>query len=220
MPSPPPDPPAACHSSGAKGSGGDLADQARLGIVARVGGVQPFLVGEQHQQVGLDQVGDQRGQVVVVAKADFLGRHGVVFVDDRDHALVEQGFERVARVEIAAAVGQIGAGEQHLGHARAVDGEILLVDGHQARLADGGQHLLGGQMLGQGGEAQRLAPGGDRPRRNQHHLADPRLARRSPGAPGRPAAGADRFFSPPVRVEVPSLITICSAVGMDTSILP
>src|SRR5690606_39642159 len=40
-------------------------------------------VGQQHQQVGADQVGDEGGEPVVVAEADLVGGDGVVLVDDR-----------------------------------------------------------------------------------------------------------------------------------------
>ena len=148
-----------------------LADQASGRVLARIGGVQPFLVGQQHQQVRLHQVGDLGRQVVVVANADFFGGDGVVFIDNRHHLLLEKGIQGVARVQVARPVGKIGAGEQHLGDAGIVDGEDLLVHSHQARLADRGQHLLGGQVLGQGRKAQHFTPGSHRPGRDQYHLA-------------------------------------------------
>ena len=54
------------------------------GVEPGVGGEQAGRVGEQHQQVGADQVGDERGQAVVVAEADLVVGDGVVLVDDRD----------------------------------------------------------------------------------------------------------------------------------------
>ena len=60
-----------------------LFDQRRLGVAPGVGGQQARRVGEQHEELRADQVGDQRGQPVVVAEADLLVGHGVVLVDDR-----------------------------------------------------------------------------------------------------------------------------------------
>ena len=40
------------------------------GIAARIGGVEPVDVGQQHQRVGADHLRDARGQPVVVAEAD------------------------------------------------------------------------------------------------------------------------------------------------------
>src|SRR6266542_1714771 len=47
----------------------------------RVAGVQAVHIGQQHQQVGVDEHGDERGYTVVVAEADLLGRDRVVLVD-------------------------------------------------------------------------------------------------------------------------------------------
>ena len=53
------------------------------GIVARVARVEPVDVGEEHEEVGVDQARHQRGEVVVVADLDLLDRHRVVLVDHR-----------------------------------------------------------------------------------------------------------------------------------------
>ncbi len=60
---------------------------ARTPGVAVVEGVD---VGEQDHRVGVGQMGDQRGEAVVVAEADLVGGHGVVLVDDRDDAQLQQ----------------------------------------------------------------------------------------------------------------------------------
>ena len=52
--------------------------------------VEPVDVGEQHQQIGADHGRDAGGQAVVVAVADLAGRDGVVLVDDRHRAHVEE----------------------------------------------------------------------------------------------------------------------------------
>ncbi len=150
---------------------GNLVDKDRVRIGAGVGGVEPHLVGEEQQQVGVDEVGHQRRKVVVVAHPDLLGGDGVVFVDDRNRALVQQRGERVARVQVAAAVGQVRAGEENLGDGQGVQAEDLLVERHQPRLADRRQHLLGGQPFGELGEAQPLAAGRHRAGGDQQHLA-------------------------------------------------
>ena len=48
-----------------------------------------------NQQVGLDQVGDQGAQRVVVAEPDLVGGDRVVLVDDRDDVVLDQLFECV-----------------------------------------------------------------------------------------------------------------------------
>ena len=61
-----------------------LAHERRRGILARIGAIEALLIGEQHQDIGLDEVCDESAERIVVTKADFIGRHGVVFVDDGD----------------------------------------------------------------------------------------------------------------------------------------
>src|SRR5439155_9344141 len=80
-------------------------------------------------------------EVVVVAEAKLLDRHGVVLVDDRHDAEVEERPQRVPRVEVAPAVGQVGMRQQHLGHVAAVRLEGALVRCHEADLTDGGRRL-------------------------------------------------------------------------------
>jgi len=50
--------------------------------------------------------------VVVVAEADFGDADGIVLVDDRQTAPLEESEEGVAGVEIAGAVVEIAGGEQ------------------------------------------------------------------------------------------------------------
>ena len=61
----------------------DLLDERGRRVEAGIGGEQPRRVGEQHQQVGADEVGDEGGDAVVVAEADLVVGDGVVLVDDR-----------------------------------------------------------------------------------------------------------------------------------------
>jgi hypothetical protein len=71
-----------------------LIDQAGIGVPARVAVEETILVGEQDQQIRLDQVGDQGGQGVVVAEAQLVGGNRVVLVDDRDDPQPQQGAQR------------------------------------------------------------------------------------------------------------------------------
>jgi hypothetical protein len=59
-------------------------DEAGVGVLARIGRVQALLVGQDDQGIGLDQVGHQGAQRVVVAELDLVVDDGVVLVDDRD----------------------------------------------------------------------------------------------------------------------------------------
>jgi hypothetical protein len=84
--------------------GGHLLDQRGRGVEARVGGQQPFGVGQQHEVRGPDQVRHQRGQPIVVTEADLLVGDGVVLVDDRHDVKAPQRLEGPSRVEVLAAV--------------------------------------------------------------------------------------------------------------------
>src|SRR5207302_9261603 len=68
----------------------DLLDQRGLFVETRVGGEHPGCVGEEDENVGVDEVGDEGGQPVIVTEADLVVGHGVVLVDDRYHAEVQQ----------------------------------------------------------------------------------------------------------------------------------
>ena len=67
-----------------------LLDQRGALVDAGVGREQPGGVGQQDEQVGLEQVRHQGGQAVVVPEADLVVGHGVVLVDHRDDAQAEQ----------------------------------------------------------------------------------------------------------------------------------
>ena len=72
-----------------------------------IAGVEPVHVGEQDQEVGVDQMRDEGGEIVVVADLDLVHGHRVVLVDDGQDAEVEEREERVARVEVARAIADV-----------------------------------------------------------------------------------------------------------------
>ena len=71
-------------------------------------------LGQQHEQPRPQQNGDLRGQRVVVAEGDLVGRGRVVLVHDRHHAELEQRGQGVARVDVRGALADIRGGEQDL----------------------------------------------------------------------------------------------------------
>ena len=62
---------------------GDLLDELGGGVDARVRGVEPVGVRQQDEQLGADEHRHLRGQEVVVAERDLVGRGRVVLVDHR-----------------------------------------------------------------------------------------------------------------------------------------
>ncbi len=143
----------------------------RRWVLARVGGVQPTLIGQDDEQISLDQVGHQRAQRVVVAKLDFVVDDGVVFVDDRHHPQPQQRQQRRAGVQVPLAVGQVGVRQQHLRAAHAVGAQLRLVHLGQPHLPYRGRRLQLVHFFGARGPAQALHALGDRPAADHDDLA-------------------------------------------------
>ena len=116
-----------------------VSNQLRVRVATRIAGIETVGRREQDQQVGVDELRDQGRQGVVVAKPQLLRRHHVVLVRDRQHALVQQAGEGVARVEKPVARGQVGAGHQGQRHGDVVRREHGAVAGDERRLSHGGQ---------------------------------------------------------------------------------
>ena len=157
---------------------GHLGDQAGAGVAAGVGAVEAGNIGEDEQRVGVDEAGDEGGEIIVVADADLGSDDGIVLVDNRHNVALQAEGERVAGVEVAPPVAQVVAGEQGLGHLEAIELEELLVEMHQAALADGGEHLFEGHAgaglgLRRGSEA--LAAGGHGAGGDEQHLDTARV---------------------------------------------
>ena len=70
---------------------------------------------------GVDQVGDQRGEAVVVAEADLVVGDGVVLVDHGNDAEVEQAQDRPACMQVLLAHTEVERREQHLARRRPRD---------------------------------------------------------------------------------------------------
>ena len=131
-----------------------------------IGGVETIDIGEQHEAVGARHLRDARGKPVVVAVADLGGRHGVVLVDDRDRAELEQRIERAARVQVATALFGVAEGQQHLRDGAVVLLEHFLPCVREADLANGRRRLafLELELAGREPElapAERDGAGGD-----------------------------------------------------------
>ena len=93
--------------------------------------VERVHVGEEHQSVGDYDVGDQCGESVVVSETDFVGREGIVFVDDRHHAEVKQTVQRAFHIAVLGGTNRIFGSDQNLADANTESTERSLVAGHQ-----------------------------------------------------------------------------------------
>jgi hypothetical protein len=129
--------------AGGTGHGFDLRRDAgnerhELGAAAVAGRavVQPFDIGQEHQEIGAGHGGDARRQPIVVAVTDLVRRHRVVLVDHRHRAPVQQPGNGGAGVEIAAALLGIAEREQHLAGGDPVAPERLGPGARERDLAD------------------------------------------------------------------------------------
>ncbi len=138
----------------------DLVDAGGAGL-GGVTVVEAVDVGEEDEEVRADEVGDERGEPVVVAEADLVRGDGVVLVDDGEGAHGQQLVQGPVRVAVVGAPAGVVGGEQHLADAQAVPREGGGVTGDEEALADAGGGLLAGQVLGAAAQAERGEPGGD-----------------------------------------------------------
>ena len=122
-------------------AGAPFVDQLGIGIFAGVFVEQAELVGEDDQSVGFDQVGHQRAQGVVVAKTDFVGDNGVVFVNDGHHAEIEQRSQGATGIEVALAIRKVIVGQQDLCGVQIMSFELGFPGLHQPHLTNGGCSL-------------------------------------------------------------------------------
>ena len=125
------------------------------------------IAGDQ-QQIGVDQRGGRCGEIVVVAELELFDRDRIVLVDHRHAAEPQQFEQRIARIEIAAAVAQVVMGEQHLRHRR-VDQALPQRD--HARLAERRECLAANQTALARIGRDACTTGGDGARRHEHDFA-------------------------------------------------
>ena len=101
---------------------------------------------------------------------------GVVLVDDRHGAQLEQGAQRVARVQVAAAVGEVGVRQQHLRDLRSCSRERALVDAMRPAARPRPRPAATRAAAAPAAEPRRT--GGDRAGADHHDLAPRRRGRR------------------------------------------
>jgi hypothetical protein len=127
-------------------------------------------VGEQDQEIGARHRRHARGEAVVVAVADLAGRDRVVLVDDGDGAHRAEPRQRLARVEIAAALLGVVEGDEHLSRDDPSCRESFRPGPRQGDLADGGGGLAVLQAQGAARKPQHRAPQRNGARRDDQHL--------------------------------------------------
>ena len=125
-----------------------MHDRDKLGrrILMRIGGVEAVDVRKRHAQIGRNQAAHERRQRVVVAKLDLVDGDGIVLVDDRHHAQLNQAQQGVARVQVGRAAGRIVAREQHERGEQVARMELLVVGRRDDALAGRGAGLQARQV--------------------------------------------------------------------------
>ena len=112
-------------------------------------GLQTIAAGENEKEVRAAKLGDLGAEAVIVAEAEFLDGHGVVFVDHGNDAREgPQLSEGVFGIAAALQAVDVTVGEEELGGGESVAGECLLVGAHELCLAHGGAGLFGRQRFG------------------------------------------------------------------------
>ena len=134
---------------------------------------KPGRVGEKDEHVGVHEVRHERGETVVVAVANLVVGHGVVLVDHRNHAEIEQAPQRVARVQVLRSHAEVVRGEQHLPCEQLVLPEDRADPCHEQWLPDRGDGLEQTHVGGSGPETERGQARRDRARTHEHDLVAP-----------------------------------------------
>ena len=135
--------------------------QAGVGILVGIGSIQPVDIRQQDQEICLHADGHNGAQCVVVTHPNFIGDHGVVFIDNGYGGKLQQAADGVLKILIPLRIFHIRAIEQNLSHGVVVFREQLVIGVHQFALAHGGCSLLGGNIPGLSGQQQLANAHGD-----------------------------------------------------------
>src|ERR1035437_3319344 len=119
----------------------------------------------------MHEMGYQRGQTVVVPEPDLMGADGVVLVDHRDDAKVEQPVQGAPGVGIVRTPGDVVGSQQDLTDGQVVRPESEAVCRDQGPLADAGCGLLGGQITRATVQPQRRKTGRNGTRGDEDDLS-------------------------------------------------
>ena len=113
---------------------------------------------------------DERCEPVVVAIANLVVGDGVVFVDDRHDAEIEQPPERLPCVQILRALREVVRREQHLAGDQVVTRQNRAHALHEPRLANRGDRLEHPEVRGTDGEPEGGEAGRNGTRAHQDDL--------------------------------------------------
>ena len=119
----------------------DDLEESRLVVRARISVVEAVDIRQQHEEIGHHGLCNARGQSIVVAVAQLVGRDRVVLVHDRHDTMLEQLLERAAGVEESSFdLGVVGR-QQNLCGLDVVTTQRFLVGMHELHLPGRGAGL-------------------------------------------------------------------------------
>ena len=160
----------ACHCIQRRIIGTRLVDHLGIRVITRISVKHAVAIGQDHQQISLDQIGHQCCQRIVVTKTDFVGDHRVIFVNDRDHTQLHQRTQRAAGIEVTLAIRQVVMGQQNLRGMPGVLGKARLPGLHQPHLTNSRSSLQLVHGTRSHRPAQTAHAGRHGTRRHQHQL--------------------------------------------------
>ena len=111
-----------------------MRNEAGIGAVAGIAIEQTHLIREEHEHIRVHQIGYQGGQRIVVAEANLVRDHRVVFVDYGNDAVGQQGLERTPGIQVPVPGLDVIVPEEHLRREHAPRSEGLFVAPQQRRL--------------------------------------------------------------------------------------
>ena len=139
----------------------------RPGVAARIGGLEPVDVRQQHHTIRADHLRDTCRKTIVVAIADLRRRNRIVLVDHRDRPERQQCPQRGSGVQVTATPLAVLEREQHLRDRDVVVLEQFLVGMGEPDLPNRGGGLTLLQTQGALRQRQMTPAERDRTRRNQ-----------------------------------------------------
>ena len=117
-------------------------------MCGRVGRVQAINIGKDDDQISIHNARNQRGHIIIIANLELVQRHHVIFVNNGDNTLLQQGHKGVAAIGITMTVNGLSTRNQHLSHNLTIISKKLFVSMHQNALSHSSTGLLAGDSGG------------------------------------------------------------------------
>ena len=144
-------------------------------------------IGEENEEIGVDERGHHRRELIVVPELDLFDGDRVVLVQDGNGAGVQEGREGRACVVGPHAIGEIGVRQEDLRHGDPARRKSFLVRAHEHGLPGGSGSLKARHLLGASAVPEPLRPQRDGAARDEDDRAALLVAPRR-----APKRGGDR----------------------------